>query len=135
MGRQEQAMEIDNPPRFVVQEHYARSHHFDFRLERDGVLKSWAVPRGMPAAPGEKRLAVETEDHPLEYATFEGEIPEGEPGAGTVSLWDSGSLRVLLWGEERIEVVLEGARLQGKYVLFRFRKAGERDWLLLRAKG
>ncbi|HQJ19329.1 MAG TPA: DNA polymerase ligase N-terminal domain-containing protein [Methanolinea sp.] len=119
---------------FVVQEHHARTHHYDFRLEHDGVLKSWAVPKGMPDLPGQRRLAVETEDHPLDYATFEGVIPEGEPGAGTVLLWDHGTFRILSWEKDRIEVFLEGQRLQGKFVLLRFRKAGEKDWLVLRAK-
>lgn len=121
-------------PSFVVQEHHARTHHYDFRLEHDGVLKSWAVPRGMPDGPGEKRLAVETEDHPLDYASFEGDIPEGEPGAGRVLLWDHGTFQILSWENDRIEVFLEGQRLQGKFVLLRFRKAGDKDWLVLRVK-
>lgn len=77
---------------------------------------------------------METEDHPLDYATFEGVIPEGEPGAGTVLLWDNGTFRILSWEKDRIEVFLEGQRLQGKFVLLRFRKAGEKDWLVIRAK-
>lgn len=129
-----QRRDSGNGSLFVIQEHRARTHHFDFRIERDGVLKSWAIPRGMPDIPGEKRLAVMTEDHPLDYAGFEGEIPEGEPGAGTVSLWDSGSARVLSWDEGKIEVLLSGARVRGKYFLLRFRRAGEKDWLLIRAK-
>lgn len=119
---------------FVVQEHFARTHHYDFRLERDGVLKSWAVPRGLPEVPGERRLAIETEDHPLDYAAFEGVIPEGEPGAGEVTLWDTGRYTEISWVEDKIEVVLEGERTRGKYVLVRFGGEKGKDWLLIRPK-
>ncbi len=120
---------------FVVQEHAARRHHFDLRLEHDGVLVSFAVPKEIPQEPGEKRLAVRTDDHPLAYAAFEGTIPKGEYGAGEVALWDRGSYELVEWNdEEKIEVVLHGNRLEGKYALVRFRKAGENDWLLLKAK-
>ncbi|MBT8506954.1 ATP-dependent DNA ligase [Methanomicrobiaceae archaeon CYW5] len=119
----------------MVQEHAARRHHFDFRLEHDGVLVSFAVPKNVPLEPGEKRLAVRTDDHPLAYAEFEGTIPEGEYGAGEVVLWDRGSYELVEWNdEEKIEVVLHGNRLEGKYALVRFRKAGKNDWLLLKAK-
>ncbi|MCQ8894150.1 MAG: ATP-dependent DNA ligase [Methanolinea sp.] len=121
-------------PVFVVQEHDARTHHFDFRLEHGGVLKSWAVPRGVPTTPGERRLAVETEDHSLEFAHFEGTIPEGEYGAGTVRIWDFGHFTEEAWENDRIEVVLEGKKLHGRYVFVRFKKAGENQWLLLKAR-
>ncbi|HON81730.1 MAG TPA: DNA polymerase ligase N-terminal domain-containing protein [Methanoregulaceae archaeon] len=119
---------------FVVQEHQARQHHFDLRLERDGVLVSFAVPKGIPEKPGEKKLAVRTEDHPLEYADFEGTIPKGEYGAGTVTIWDRGLYEPLEWKDDKIEVVMKGDRLSGRYVLVRFKKAEEKDWLLLKAK-
>jgi DNA ligase D-like protein (predicted 3'-phosphoesterase) len=119
---------------FVVQEHHASHLHFDLRLESEGVLRSWAVPKGIPEKPGQRHLAVETEDHPLEYAEFEGTIPEGEYGAGEVKIWDSGIFEPLVWEKDKIEVVMKGDRLSGRYVLVRFRRAGEKDWLLFRAK-
>ncbi|MDD1711170.1 MAG: ATP-dependent DNA ligase, partial [Methanoregulaceae archaeon] len=97
-------------------------------------LRSWAVPKGIPEKPGVRHLAVETEDHPLEYATFEGTIPEGEYGAGAVKIWDSGVFEPLIWEKDKIEIVVRGDRLAGRYVLVRFRRAGEKDWLLFRAK-
>ena len=120
---------------FVIQEHHARHLHYDFRLERDGVLKSWAVPKGIPETPGEKHLAVGVEDHPLEYGSFEGEIPKGEYGAGTVSVWDHGTYETKHWDTEKIEVILHGKRLEGPYVLVKFKRAGANDWLLFRAGG
>lgn len=119
---------------YVVQEHHARRLHYDLRLEKDGVLKSWAVPKGMPENPGEKHLAIEVEDHPLEYGSFEGEIPKGEYGAGTVSIWDSGTFEPISWGEDMIEFVINGKRLHGRYALMRFKKAGEKQWLVLKAR-
>jgi DNA ligase D-like protein (predicted 3'-phosphoesterase) len=119
---------------FVVQEHHATHLHYDLRLEYEGVLRSWAVPKGIPETPGERHLAVETEDHPLEYAGFEGTIPEGEYGAGEVTIWDSGIFEPLIWEKDKIEVVMKGDRLSGRYVLVRFKRAGEKDWLLFRAK-
>ncbi len=118
---------------FVIQEHHARRLHYDFRLEKDGVLKSWAVPKGMPEA-GQKVLAVETEDHPYEYASFEGEIPKGQYGAGTVKIWDKGHYEAKLWEGDKIEVTLDGERLHGRYVLVRLKRAGDKDWLLLKGK-
>jgi DNA ligase D-like protein (predicted ligase)/DNA ligase D-like protein (predicted 3'-phosphoesterase) len=119
---------------FVVQEHHARRLHFDFRLEREGVLKSWAVPKGVPETDGDRRLAVETEDHPLDYAGFEGVIPPGQYGAGTVKIWDKGEYELKVWEEDKIEFSLSGQRLRGRYVLVRFKKAGEKQWVLLKAK-
>jgi DNA ligase D-like protein (predicted ligase)/DNA ligase D-like protein (predicted 3'-phosphoesterase) len=127
-GKEKQAAKI-----FVVQEHHARRLHYDLRLEKDGVLKSWAVPKGMPQG-DEKRLAVETEDHPMEYASFAGTIPKGQYGAGTVTIWDEGSYEVKVWDEKMVEFTLNGKRLKGRYVLVRLKKAGEKSWLLLKGK-
>jgi DNA ligase D-like protein (predicted ligase)/DNA ligase D-like protein (predicted 3'-phosphoesterase) len=118
---------------FVVQEHHARALHYDFRLEKDGVLKSWAVPKGIPET-DEKRLAVETEDHPYEYGSFEGTIPKGQYGAGTVKIWDKGTYETKIWENDKIEVTLNGQRLKGRYVLVRLKRAGDKDWLLLKGK-
>jgi DNA ligase D-like protein (predicted 3'-phosphoesterase) len=119
---------------FVVQEHKATHLHYDLRLESEGILKSWAVPKGIPERPGVRHLAVETEDHPLDYAGFEGTIPEGEYGAGEVKIWDSGIFEPLVWEKDKIEVVLKGDHLAGRYVLVRFQRAGGKNWLLFRAK-
>jgi DNA ligase D-like protein (predicted 3'-phosphoesterase) len=118
--------------RFVIQEHFARAHHFDFRLEKDGVFKSWAVPKGIPTKTGVKRLAVQVEDHALEWGDFEGEIPPEEYGAGTVHVWDRGTYESQVWEPNRIGFVLRGAKLQGSYELVRFKRAGERVWLILK---
>lgn len=117
---------------FVIHEHHARNLHFDLRLERDGVLKSWAVPKGVPLVTGEKHLAVAVEDHQLDYGRFEGTIPDGEYGAGTVSIWDSGQYETKHWDNNKIEITLHGSRLEGPYVLVRFNRAGKNNWLLFR---
>jgi len=103
---------------FVIQEHHARRLHWDFRLERDGVLVSWALPKGVPDDPAINHLAVHTEDHPLEYANFEGMIPKGEYGGGEVTIWDRGSYEALKWAPGEVKVVLHGRRLDGGWVLF-----------------
>ncbi|MDO9324546.1 MAG: DNA polymerase ligase N-terminal domain-containing protein [Methanoregula sp.] len=120
--------------RFVLHEHFARHHHFDLRLEKDGVLKSWAVPKGLPEKTGERRLAIAVEDHPSDYISFTGTIPEGQYGAGDVTIKDTGTYELLSWTVERIEVLLHGQVFSGKYVLIRFKKAGDNEWLVLRAK-
>ncbi|PTR30650.1 ATP-dependent DNA ligase LigD ligase module /ATP-dependent DNA ligase LigD phosphoesterase module /ATP-dependent DNA ligase LigD polymerase module [Rhodococcus sp. OK519] len=104
---------------FVIQEHHARRLHYDFRLERDGVMVSWAVPRGLPTTPKENRLAVHTEDHPLEYASFAGSIPQGEYGGGTVSIWDAGTYELEKWRDDEVIVRLFGSRVDGRYALIR----------------
>jgi bifunctional non-homologous end joining protein LigD len=103
----------------VIQEHHARSLHWDFRLERDGVLVSWAVPKGLPMERGVNHLAVHVEDHPLEYGSFSGTIPDHEYGAGTVVIWDSGTYECTQWSDEEVKVRLDGARVKGRYGLFR----------------
>src|SRR6201987_6197391 len=115
---------------FVVQEHHARRLHWDFRLERNGVLVSWALPKGVPPDPAPNNLAVHTEDHPLEYAGFHGEIPRGEYGAGSVTIWDHGTYDVLKWNEREVKVHLHGERLTGGYVLF---ATGRKIWSTPRA--
>jgi bifunctional non-homologous end joining protein LigD len=117
--------------RFVVHEHHARRLHWDLRLERDGALMSWAVPNGIPMDPSENRKAIHVEDHPLEYLDFEGEIPAGSYGAGSVAIWDSGRYDREKLREDEVIVVFHGRRLQGRYALFRA-GAEERDWLIHR---
>jgi DNA ligase D-like protein (predicted 3'-phosphoesterase) len=131
-------------PIFVVQKHAASHLHYDFRLEVEGVLKSWAIPKGPSTDPKDKRLAVPTEDHPLEYADFEGIIPAGEYGAGTVLVWDTGPYRNLTEkkGEAipmpqavahgHVKVWLEGRKLQGGYALNRFKTGKDEAWLLVK---
>ncbi|MGD6851274.1 MAG: non-homologous end-joining DNA ligase [Candidatus Bathyarchaeia archaeon] len=127
--------ENKEPLIYVIQEHNARRLHWDFRLEKEGVLKSWAVPKGIPEAPNVRHLAVETEDHPYEYASFEGTIPKGQYGAGTVKIWDKGHYEVKVWEKDKIEVKLDGERLHGNYVLVRLKKSeDQKDWLLLKGK-
>lgn len=118
-------------PRFVVQEHSARRLHWDLRLEHEGVAASWAIPNGVPETPEENRKAVRTEDHPLEYLEWEGEIPKGEYGAGTMKIWDSGTYQLEKWEPGKVMVNFDGERLQGRYALFRAGKA-EKDWMIHR---
>lgn len=124
---------------FVIQKHDASRLHYDFRLEMDGVLKSWAVPKGLPWTQGEKHLAVEVEDHPIEYATFEGMIPQGQYGGGTVMLWDRGKYYVYgeqplkSWKEGRLHLVLAGEKAKGEWTLVRIRRDQEKNqWLLIK---
>jgi DNA ligase D-like protein (predicted 3'-phosphoesterase) len=121
-------------PRFVIQEHHARTHHFDFRLEKDGVLKSWAVPKGLPDRPGVKRLAVQVEDHDLDFGQFEGAIPQGEYGAGRIKIWDHGTYELEEWTVDRIAFTLHGLQVTASFNLIRFKRGGPRDWLLIRRR-
>ena len=133
---------VKGSSRFVIQKHDASRLHYDFRLEMDGVLKSWAVPKGLPWEKGEKHLAVEVEDHPVEYATFEGIIPQGQYGGGTVMVWDRGNYHV--YGEDprkalregRLHLVMDGEKAKGEWALIRTRMdGGKTQWLLLKSGG
>jgi len=116
-------------PRFVVQEHHARSLHWDLRLEHEGTLASWAVPKGIPPDPRKNHLAVRTEDHPLEYLDFHGEIPKGEYGAGRMLIWDRGTYEQHKFSGDEVMITFHGERLHGRYVLFRTR---ENQWMIHR---
>jgi DNA ligase D-like protein (predicted 3'-phosphoesterase) len=141
--------ETSEKPLFVIQKHDASNLHYDFRLEVEGVLKSWAVPKGPSTDPGEKRLALPTEDHPLDYVDFEDVIPEDEYGGGTVIVWDQGTYRNLRAEKEedeaqlsmeesiedgKVEVWLEGEKLQGGYALIRTGGGDDARWLLIKMK-
>ncbi len=123
-------VEKRNLSRFVVQKHQASHLHYDFRLENQGVLKSWAVPKGVPEKAGVKRLAVQVEDHPVDYINFAGVIPEGEYGAGTVEIWDKGKWQALDGSLERgsMKFNLAGKKLKGEYVLVRLKD--KKNWLV-----
>jgi DNA ligase D-like protein (predicted 3'-phosphoesterase) len=135
-----------NPPIFVVQEHQASTHHFDFRIEVDGVLKSWAVPRGPSTDPRDKRLAVAVEDHPLDYAEFEGAIPEDEYGGGAVIVWDRGTYDNLTVKNGKLKpvadaiadghliIALHGQKLSGGYALQRIGGGEQTKWLLIKTR-
>jgi bifunctional non-homologous end joining protein LigD len=125
---------LDEEARFVVQQHDATRLHWDLRLEHDGVLASWALPRGIPLDPDENRLAVRTEDHPLEYLDFHGTIPKGEYGAGEMEIWDRGTYRAEKFEPGKVVAEFHGDRLRGRYALFRIAKPDERtdSWLIHR---
>jgi bifunctional non-homologous end joining protein LigD len=124
--------EASNRPRFVVQKHTARTLHYDFRLEKDGVFKSWAVPKGLPEKAGKRHLALQVEDHTLAFGGFEGTIPDGEYGAGQIEIWDKGGYDIADWGDDNISFTLHGARCRGRFRLIRFPRGGVRAWLLLK---
>jgi DNA ligase D-like protein (predicted 3'-phosphoesterase) len=117
--------------RFVIQKHHASRLHYDFRLEMEGVLKSWAVPKGPPTESGIRRLAVQVDDHPVSYIDFEGEIGEGSYGAGKVEIWDSGEYELQQTEPDLLTFTLHGYRLQGEYALVH---TGAANWLLLKTK-
>lgn len=140
-------VESGSDPIFVIQKHDASTLHYDFRLEVDGVLKSWAVPKGPSTDPSQKRLALPTEDHPIDYADFEGRIPEDSYGAGAVLIWDRGTYRNLRAEKEedgasmeeaieegKVEVWLEGEKLRGGYVLIRTDTGEDEQWLFIKMK-
>jgi bifunctional non-homologous end joining protein LigD len=127
---------------YVVQQHSASRLHFDFRMEINGVLKSWAVPKGIPIKPAEKHLAVETEDHPMEYADFEGKIPKGEYGAGTVKMWDRGRYKNIrkismeeAYGKGQIEIKFKEGKLKGNYALINTKfNDNPKNWLIIKMR-
>ena len=120
-------------PYFVVQEHWATTHHFDFRLEMDGVLTSWAVPKGPPLESGVRRLAVAVDDHSLDYGSFEGTIPGGEYGGGKVEIWDKGEYELIERTPRLIRFELHGSKLNGEYALVYFKEErGKAQWLILK---
>ena len=124
-------VEKQNFQRFVVQKHQARALHFDFRLEMDGVLKSFAVPKGVPEKAGVKHLAVQVEDHPVEYINFSGVIPKGNYGAGKVEIWDKGKYELIESKAKFYKFKLQGKKLDGVYVLFNFKG---KNWFLFKTK-
>jgi DNA ligase D-like protein (predicted polymerase)/DNA ligase D-like protein (predicted 3'-phosphoesterase) len=130
--------DTDSGGRFVVQEHHARRLHYDVRLERGGVLVCWAVPKGLPEKAGSPRLAVHTEDHPLQYLEFHGEIPKGEYGGGSMTVWDSGTYETEKWSDDEVAVTLHGERVDGRFVFFRpgrnddHARTDSKDWLVTR---
>ena len=117
--------------RFVVQKHQARNLHYDFRLELGGVLRSWAVPKGPPLEPGIRRLAIQVEDHPIDYLEFTGEIPQGEYGAGSVEIWDKGEFDLETESADMLEFSLRGGKLSGNYALIH---TDDKNWLFIRRK-
>lgn len=120
-------------PVYVIQEHHASRLHWDLRFEVDDTLKSWALPKEPPQKIGEKRLAVSVDDHPIEYALFEGEIPKGNYGAGKVKTWDRGTFDVVEKTKNKLVVNIHGFRLQGKYCLIHFKPEGD-NWLFFKMK-
>ena len=129
MGDRPRGKKRTEKPVFVIQEHHARALHWDFRLEHEGVLVSWALPKGVPEDPKSNHLAVHTEDHPLDYGSFEGDIPSGEYGGGQVKIWDHGHFDVEKWRPDEVMVVLHGSKVNGRYVLF---PTGGKNWMIHR---
>jgi len=117
---------------YVIQKHQARRLHYDLRLEMEGVLKSWAIPKTPPTEKGIKRLAVQVEDHPIDYANFEGTIPKGQYGAGTVEIWDKGQYVLKARNEDKLVFEIKGNKLRGDYCLVRFK--GRKNWLFFKKK-
>ncbi len=131
-GEPKGMLEKGSEDTYVIQKHYATHLHYDLRLEMDGVLRSWAVPKEPPTDAGVKRLAVQVEDHPLSYACFEGTIPEGEYGAGKVEVWDSGTYAIIDGKEDKLIIDIKGKKLTGSYVLVRLKD--KKNWLFFKKK-
>ena len=121
-------------PKFVIQKHHAKNLHYDFRLEMDGVLKSWAVPKEPSADANVKRLAIQVDDHELDYASFEGKIEEGQYGAGKVKIWDNGSYELIEKSENKILFKLHGKKLKGNWRLVHTKYPPGNQWLLMVSK-
>lgn len=119
---------------FVIHNHFSKKHHWDLRLEMNGVLKSWAIPKEPPKTKGTKRLAIQVEDHPLAYAKFEGIIPEENYGAGKVEIWDKGEYNLINKTQKEIEIEFHGRRLKGRYILIKthYGNKPEKSWLFFR---
>ena len=120
-------------PVYVIQEHHAKRLLWDLRFEVDDTLKSWALPKNPPQKEGEKRLAVSVPDHPIEYALFDGEIPEGNYGAGKVKIWDKGTFELLEQNKKKLIINIKGEKLKGRYCLLHFKPA-EKNWLFFKLK-
>jgi len=121
---------------FVIQKHQATHLHYDFRLEMNNKLKSWAIPKGIPIKQGEKRLAIQVEDHPIEYANFKGTIPKGEYGAGIVEIWDKGTYKIINQTNNELTINLNGKKAKGNYALIKTNFAKNKNsWLLIKTKG
>jgi bifunctional non-homologous end joining protein LigD len=134
-AQEERTRSTEMSLRFVVHEHHASHLHYDFRLEWEGVLRSWAVPKGPTMNPSEKRLAISVEDHPLAYGDFEGVIPAGQYGAGVVVIWDCGTYEVIDWKQDKITFVLKGKKLKGAFTLASLKQRGKgNEWLLIKRK-
>jgi bifunctional non-homologous end joining protein LigD len=129
MGERAGTRDESGRPVFVIQEHHARALHWDFRLEHEGVFVSWALPKGIPEDPKSNHLAVHTEDHPLDYGSFEGDIPAGQYGGGRVRIWDRGHFELEKWSPTEVMVVLHGSRVSGRYVLF---PTKDKNWMIHR---
>ena len=125
-------MSTPQTSRFVIQKHAATHLHYDFRLEMDNVLKSWAIPKEPPTEPGIKRLAMQVEDHELSYIDYEGTIPKGQYGAGKVEIWDKGTYRLISKDKKMIVFTLNGKKLSGDYTLINFKE--DKNWLILKNK-
>jgi len=117
---------------YVIQKHAASHLHYDLRLEMDGALRSWAVPKEPPTSAGVKRLMVQVDDHPLDYASFEGEIPQGQYGAGKVEIWDKGDYKLVEREKNSLVIDINGKKLKGTYVLVQFK--GDKNWLFFKKK-
>jgi DNA ligase D-like protein (predicted 3'-phosphoesterase) len=128
----EYVLKLGNENLYVIQKHSAAHLHYDLRLEMDNVLKSWAIPKEPPTCSGIRRLAIQVEDHPVGYATFEGIIPEGEYGAGSVEIWDKGSYKLIDRKEDKLVIEINGSKLKGIYVLVRFKDP--KEWLFFKKK-